>query len=104
MQPLFVEERNSSIVKKVRLKGDEMPFYLISLIEHKAQVDYNVVMQILRYLPVQLRDSGNADLLEKKDGVSILMLIIYLIKRQVYNYNIGRVCKGDVVDGIKKDI
>ena len=27
-----------------------MPFYLISLIEHKAQVDYNVVMQILRYM------------------------------------------------------
>ena len=27
-----------------------MPFYLISLIEHKAQVDYNVVMKILRYM------------------------------------------------------
>lgn len=139
---LFVEERNSDVVKKVRLKGDEMPFYLISLIEHKAQVDYNVVMQILRYmvfiwedyekeqeklnkgisrtkgfryppvLPiiyyggekewtasielqdrvflsdlleeyipnfkcilVQLRDYSNTDLLEKKDELSILMLI-----------------------------
>jgi len=139
---LFVEERNSDVVKKVRLKGDEMPFYLISLIEHKAQVDYNVVMQILRYmvfiwedyekeqerenkgiiktkgfkyppvLPiiyyggekewtasvelqdriflsdlleeyipnfkcilVQLRDYSNSDLLEKKDELSILMLI-----------------------------
>ena len=47
---LFVEERNSDVVKKVHLKQDEMPFFLLSLIEHKAQVDYNVVMQILRYM------------------------------------------------------
>lgn len=44
------EERNSDVVKKVRLKGNETPFYLISLIEHKSQVDYNVIMQVLRYM------------------------------------------------------
>ena len=27
-----------------------MPFYLISLIEHKSDVDYNVVMQVFRYI------------------------------------------------------
>ena len=27
-----------------------MPFYLISLIEHKSNVDYNVVMQVFRYM------------------------------------------------------
>lgn len=47
---MFTEERNSDVVKKVRLKGNETPFYLISLIEHKSQVDYNVIMQILRYM------------------------------------------------------
>ncbi len=50
---LFTEERNSDVVKRIRLKdkgNGEIPFYLISLIEHKSDVDYNVVMQILRYM------------------------------------------------------
>ena len=47
---IFTEERNADVVKKVHIKGDDMPFYLISLIEHKSRVDYNVVMQILRYI------------------------------------------------------
>ncbi len=50
---LFTEERNSDVVKRIRLKDKatgEIPFYLISLIEHKSDVDYNVVMQILRYM------------------------------------------------------
>lgn len=47
---MFTEERNSDVVKKVWLKGNETPFYLISLIEHKSQVDYNVIMQVLRYM------------------------------------------------------
>ncbi|MGN0365520.1 MAG: Rpn family recombination-promoting nuclease/putative transposase [Suilimivivens sp.] len=47
---IFAEERNSDVVKKVHLKGNETPFYLVSLIEHKSQIDYNVIMQILRYM------------------------------------------------------
>lgn len=47
---IFTEERNADVVKKVHIEGDDMPFYLISLIEHKSRVDYNVVMQILRYM------------------------------------------------------
>ena len=33
---MFTEERDSDVVKKVRIKDSEMPFYLISLIEHKS--------------------------------------------------------------------
>lgn len=47
---MFREERNSDVVKKVRIKDSEVPFYLISLIEYKSNVDYNVVMQMLRYM------------------------------------------------------
>ncbi len=47
---LFVEERNSDVVKRIHLKNEEMPFYLVSLIEHKSFVDHNVVMQVLRYM------------------------------------------------------
>ena len=46
--PMFTEERNADVVKKVRIPdGNEI---FIALIEHKAQVDYNVCMQILRYM------------------------------------------------------
>ncbi len=47
---MFVEERNSDVVKKVHRNGEDTPFYLISLIEHKSDVDYNVVMQVFRYM------------------------------------------------------
>ena len=45
---LFTEERNSDIVKKVHLKNNS--FFMVSLIEHKSDVDYNVIMQVFRYI------------------------------------------------------
>lgn len=45
---MFTEERESDVVKKVNLKNNS--FFLVSLIEHKSDVDYNVVMQVFRYI------------------------------------------------------
>lgn len=47
--PLFAEERNADRVKKVHIKSG-MSFFLVSLIEHKTKIDYNVSMQIFRYM------------------------------------------------------
>ena len=47
---MFTEERDADVVKKITIDKKEMPFYLITLIEHKSKVDYNVVMQVLRYM------------------------------------------------------
>jgi len=47
--PLIGEERNSDIVKRVNVP-DKIPFFFVSLIEHKTQVEYNVCMQIFRYM------------------------------------------------------
>ena len=47
---MFTEERNSDVVKRVNIKTDGTPVFLVSLIEHKAKVDYNVVMQVFRYM------------------------------------------------------
>ena len=57
---LFSGERNSDVVKKVdigkymSINKDENPLglqpYIVSLIEHKTKVEYNVAMQILRYM------------------------------------------------------
>lgn len=58
--PLYSTERESDTVKKVNigkylhLKDDEnslkLPLYIVSLVEHKTKVEYNVAMQILRYM------------------------------------------------------
>jgi len=58
--PLYSTERESDTVKKVDIsrylpmKDKEnqlnLPLYIISLIEHKTKVEYNVGMQILRYM------------------------------------------------------
>ncbi len=47
--PLFAEERNADRVKKVTIRN-KVPFFLVSLIEHKSAVDFDVCMQILRYM------------------------------------------------------
>ena len=46
--PMFTEQRDADVVKKVHLAPNED--FFITLIEHKSGVDYNVIMQILRYM------------------------------------------------------
>lgn len=66
---MFTEERDSDVVKKVKLKNSEMPFYLISLIEHKSSVEYNVVMQIFRYM-VYIWEDYEKECEKKQKGIS----------------------------------
>ena len=67
------EERDSDVVKRVRLKqggtADETPFYLVSLIEHKSNVDYNVVMQVFRYMTFIWEDYEK-EMEKKQSGIS----------------------------------
>ena len=44
-------EFETDTVKKIHLPEmrKDMPLYMVSLIEHKSDVDYNVCMQLLRY-------------------------------------------------------
>lgn len=66
--PLYSTERESDTVKKVNISrylsheagyGDDdmannnplnLPLYVVSLVEHKTKVEYNVIMQMLRYM------------------------------------------------------
>ena len=72
---LFTEERNSDVVKRVHItpQGDasakETPFYLISLIEHKSNVDYNVVMQVFRYM-VFIWEDYEKEMEKRQSGIS----------------------------------
>lgn len=66
---MFTEERDSDVVKKVKIKNSEMPFYLISLIEHKSSVEYNVVMQILRYM-VYIWEDYEKECEKEQEGIS----------------------------------
>lgn len=57
---LYSSQRDSDTVKKVNIsrylstRGDEnplgLPLYIVSLVEHKTKVEYNVCMQIFRYM------------------------------------------------------
>ena len=47
--PMFTDEREADVVKRVRFSDKEGEVF-VALIEHKSCVDYNVVMQILRYM------------------------------------------------------
>ena len=46
-------EHEADTVKKIRIHdgtGEEFEFFIISLIKHKTDVDYNVVVQLLKYM------------------------------------------------------
>jgi len=61
-------------VKKIRIRNTEtdtdVPLYLISLIEHKSQVDYNVSMQLLRYMVCIWNEYGKEMEQEMKGNAS----------------------------------
>lgn len=54
--PMFSEERYADRVKKIKIHTEsentakEVTFFLVSVVEHKTQVDYNIHMQIFRYM------------------------------------------------------
>lgn len=66
--PMFTEERNSDTVKRVKISEKNI-FYFVSLIEHKTKVDYNVSMQMLRYM-VYIWEDYEKEMELKKKGVS----------------------------------
>ena len=72
--PMFTEERNADVVKQVRVGDDEDIF--IALIEHKSHVDYNVAMQILRYM-VYIWEDYEKQQEKKYKGVSKLKSFKY---------------------------
>lgn len=77
--PLYNTERESDTVKKVNiskyLAPEErenklnLPLYIISLIEHKTKVEYNVVMQILRYM-VYIWEDYEKEMSKRHPGIS----------------------------------
>ena len=66
---MFTEERDSDIINKIHIKNNDLPFYIVSLIEHKSKVDYNVVMQILRYM-VFIWEDYEKEMEKKHRGIS----------------------------------
>ena len=54
--PLFQESRESDTVKKIHLKGYEYALYLIVVVEHQSEVDYDMSFRMLRYIVMILTD------------------------------------------------
>ena len=68
--PLFAEERNADRVKRINING-ENPFFLVSLIEHKTDIEYDVCMQIFRYM-IYIWEAYAKEEEKKHKGVSKL--------------------------------
>ena len=66
--PMFTEERDSDTVKRVKISEKDTLFF-ISLIEHKTKVDYNVSMQLLRYM-VYIWEDYEKEMEKKYKGIS----------------------------------
>ena len=63
---LGIEVTGDTIKKvRVRIEGQEKDIYIITLLEHKSYVDYDVAMQLLRYMTAIWYDYSNE---QKKDG------------------------------------
>ncbi len=101
----FAEERNSDRVKKINIKNDT-PFFLISLIEHKTKVEYNVTMQIFRYM-VYIWESYEREEEKRKKGISRqkgfqyppVLPVVYYEGRKEWTVPLdfkSRIVKGDI--------
>lgn len=66
--PMFTEERNSDTVKRIKLEENNTLFF-VSLIEHKTKVDYNVSMQLLRYM-IYIWEDFEKEMERQHKGVS----------------------------------
>jgi len=72
--PLIAEERNADRVKKIKVKGKN-PFFLISLIEHKTKTEYNIFMQIFRYM-VYIWEDYEKQEEKKRKGIGHLVICL----------------------------
>ncbi|MCI9676896.1 MAG: hypothetical protein HFH06_14275 [Lachnospiraceae bacterium] len=101
---LFSEERNSDRVKKVHIKNGT-PFFLVSLIEHKTKVEYNVTMQIFRYM-IYIWEAYEREEEKQKKGISKqkgfryppILPIVYYEGRQEWTVPLdfkSRIIEGD---------
>ena len=53
--PLFTDQKDSDVVKRVNLKGDT-PFFVISVVEHESEVNYRSSFKMLQYIALVLND------------------------------------------------
>ncbi len=104
---LYEEERNADTVKRIKIQGEE-PFYLISLIEHKISVDYNVGMQIFRYMSRIWEDYAK-EMEKKQKGITrrkdfqypLILPIVYYEGKQNWTAPIdfkSRIKQGEVFE------
>lgn len=66
--PMFTEERESDTVKRIKI-SENNTLYFISLIEHKTKTDYNVSMQLLRYM-VYIWEDYEREMEKQHKGIS----------------------------------
>ena len=60
---------NRILLPELEQEGEPLPLYMISLVDHKSSVDYNVAMQLLKYMTC-IWDDYARKMEKKKEGCS----------------------------------
>ena len=53
--PLFTDQKDSDTVKRINLKNN-MPFFVISIIEHESEINHRASFKMLQYIALVLND------------------------------------------------
>jgi hypothetical protein len=68
--PLFSDSRDSDTVKRIRLK-DDVPLFVIAIVEHESEVNYRASFKMLQYITLVLTEYEK-DANKNKEGASRL--------------------------------
>lgn len=75
---------DSDVVNRVRVTGDKRLYYVVALHEHKSFVDYDVTMQILKYVvciweryAVSMKESGLGNASSRDFRYPVVIPIVY---------------------------
>lgn len=108
-------EYESDTIKKVYIRREdgtlEREVYVISLIEHKSDIDYDVVMQLLRYMTViwqeykKNRNKENKDASKRKNfRYPLIIPIVYYEGSKKWTADLHLKDRIDFAEGMEKYI
>ena len=108
-------EYESDTIKKVYIRREdgtlEREVYVISLIEHKSDIDYDVAMQLLRYMTViwqeykKNRNKENKDASKRKNfRYPLIILIVYYEGSKKWTADLHLKDQIDFAEGMEKYI
>ena len=64
---LVAEQKDSDTIKRIKLKGDTTPLFIIAVVEHESKVNFRAPFKMLLYIALIL-DAYEKEITSKEDG------------------------------------